>query len=656
MNRKIKYLAFLLIVIFIGSLNVEAYVCKRASSLHTSGNKTYGRLGSGSTLTVGDAFDCDVNGDGTFDSTNERFYYVSKLIDIGSYGYYGTYDDYAVLIYYNNVGVKNIYGYYGATPTTAIEQLPNNWSNVSLRNSTRQIYDESNNNKGSIDYGRDNTSRLISYQELSNGCGPFSGHADLALACPFMYENTSNDDDNYWLETSTENFSAWAVGVEYGSINPVRSDYMGVQYKIRPVIEVPITDIASDDTALSDIKAYNNETNELVSLNSIVDNEYFTTVDDDVKKVRIEPEVTNNATYKINGSTSNIVNLSDGLNTITVELTSEDGRNSEIYTIKINRVVPVDCSFPVRSVSLKVGQTVNYSEFYENGTRFLITDTSIATITNGIIKAKKVGTTNIKIYYDECPVKTTTITVVQADTKIEKTKSLEIALNDTIDLNEYVKNYDINSWRVSDNKIIKIENGKATGLKVGEATVTASGDNIKYTFIIKVLNKVSSSSGDNGVSLLTNDVNEKIEASKLNEDSDQYKDAKNSIKGAIKIEVYDLKITSDGTKSVEFNIPDGMNRENVAVYYLDGNKYVRVDAEIVNGKIQVKNARTGIYVIAEFNQSTGITDENASTKIVKDIDNPKTGNKLPVVLALIGYLSIVGIAVYLKKKNKLSRI
>ena len=171
-----------------------------------------------------------------------------------------------------------------------------------------------------------------------------------------------------------------------------------------------------------------------------------------------------------------------------------------------------------------------------------------------------------------------------------------------------------------------------------------------------MLNKVSSSSGDNGVSLLTNDVNEKIEASKLNEDSDQYKDAKNSIKGAIKIEVYDLKITSDGTKSVEFNIPDGMNRENVAVYYLDGNKYVRVDAEIVNGKIQVKNARTGIYVIAEFNQSTGITDENASTKIVKDIDNPKTGNKLPVVLALIGYLSIVGIAVYLKKKNKLSRI
>ena len=80
MNRKIKYLAFLLIVIFIGSLNVEAYVCKRASSLHTSGNKTYGRLGSGSTLTVGDAFDCDVNGDGTFDSTNERFYYVSLLI------------------------------------------------------------------------------------------------------------------------------------------------------------------------------------------------------------------------------------------------------------------------------------------------------------------------------------------------------------------------------------------------------------------------------------------------------------------------------------------------------------------------------------------------------------------------------------------------
>ena len=70
--------------------------CKRATSLHTetcsqtSGNCagdgyasgstiTYGNLGSGSTLTTGDAFDCDVNGDGEYNSETERFYYVTDM-------------------------------------------------------------------------------------------------------------------------------------------------------------------------------------------------------------------------------------------------------------------------------------------------------------------------------------------------------------------------------------------------------------------------------------------------------------------------------------------------------------------------------------------------------------------------------------------------
>ena len=70
--------------------------CKRAATLHTevcnqtdsnyfcsgSGYKTgdtitYGNIGTKGVLTSGDAFDCDVNGDGVFDSETERFYYVS---------------------------------------------------------------------------------------------------------------------------------------------------------------------------------------------------------------------------------------------------------------------------------------------------------------------------------------------------------------------------------------------------------------------------------------------------------------------------------------------------------------------------------------------------------------------------------------------------
>ena len=83
-------------------------ICKRATTLHTeeciwndqagfcsgagyttTGSKgtttiTYGNLGTSGTLTSGDAFDCDVNGDGVYDPSTERFYYVSDYYNTGT--------------------------------------------------------------------------------------------------------------------------------------------------------------------------------------------------------------------------------------------------------------------------------------------------------------------------------------------------------------------------------------------------------------------------------------------------------------------------------------------------------------------------------------------------------------------------------------------
>ena len=99
-------------------------ICKRATTLHTeectqtdatyycsgagyttSGTKgtttiTYGNLGTSRTLTSGDAFDCDVNGDGTYDSSTERFYYVSDYYNTSTKSFE---NDTAVLIYYYNI-------------------------------------------------------------------------------------------------------------------------------------------------------------------------------------------------------------------------------------------------------------------------------------------------------------------------------------------------------------------------------------------------------------------------------------------------------------------------------------------------------------------------------------------------------------------------
>ena len=138
-------------------------ICKRATTLHTdectqtdsqyycsgagytnSGSKgtttiTYGNLGTKGLLNSGDAFDCDVNGDGVYDPSTERFYYVTDI------------DNTTVLIYYNNVSSgnssnKTTYAYDNSVenfhgPRTAIEQLPTTvqWSNVRLTNNVRSI-------------------------------------------------------------------------------------------------------------------------------------------------------------------------------------------------------------------------------------------------------------------------------------------------------------------------------------------------------------------------------------------------------------------------------------------------------------------------------------------------------------------------------------
>ena len=141
----------------------EDYVCKRATTLHEepcdrtdamgckavaedSTTITYGSLGTEGTLTPGDAFDCDVNKDGEYNSETERFYYVSDLDTDNNYG---------VLAYYNNVsgGEPNNtakYAYDSSNnprvngPITLLPQLPTTeqWKNVSLKSTTRKIKDE----------------------------------------------------------------------------------------------------------------------------------------------------------------------------------------------------------------------------------------------------------------------------------------------------------------------------------------------------------------------------------------------------------------------------------------------------------------------------------------------------------------------------------
>ena len=271
-------------------------VCRRATTLHTatctaadstyrcsgagyttSGSKgtttiTYGNLVTGDTLSAGDAFDCDVNGDGTYDPTTERFYYVSDYYDVNLET--PTFDDTkATLIYYTNVeggttASQTNYAYDSANtnyngPRTSFDQLPTTtqWSNSQIiAPGTRQIRTE----RGATWIGvgpiesftyENRAARLLTTQELVAGCSSLSSVGSYTTGeldgCNYLMENIGQYEGTsgtygYWLESPFASYSGPGVWVVYGSTCQV---YFNIArytsaYGVRPVITVSKDDIS----------------------------------------------------------------------------------------------------------------------------------------------------------------------------------------------------------------------------------------------------------------------------------------------------------------------------------------------------------------------------------------------------------------------------
>ena len=220
-------------------------VCRPASTLHSSGGTDFGQIHSGSTLEPGDALDCDVNGDGTYDATNERFYY---LTDSGQN---------AVLVYSNNISqVSNTVTpscsatavSYGADsthgPTTAMEELPTTaqWTNVTLYTEPRNI----TNNAGASVINNylysGKSARLATLDEIKEATvSTLNGTANELASYSFLLENTevynASCNSDYWLETP--NSSSGVEIINGATSNGKKIDSSTGTSNVRPVIEVP---------------------------------------------------------------------------------------------------------------------------------------------------------------------------------------------------------------------------------------------------------------------------------------------------------------------------------------------------------------------------------------------------------------------------------
>ena len=250
-------------------------ICKRATTLHQEecqrfggssrtfcesrgyypeGNKgtftiNYGNCGESGVLTTGDAFDCDVNGDGTFDSSTERFYYVSNFYDTNKEKIdYNT----ATLIYYTDYseGLPNETLSYLHDNYNIVNKLPSiyEWPNVSLKNKIRKTANEYGVTKTqgvdnvSVDYtGR--AARFLTAVEFYNGC---TSSVFTPEYCDFFGEHTyyskyySGIANGYWLEGYAQNNNYYYYYIGGNSINKSTSG----RYGIRPVIDVDKKKIA----------------------------------------------------------------------------------------------------------------------------------------------------------------------------------------------------------------------------------------------------------------------------------------------------------------------------------------------------------------------------------------------------------------------------
>ena len=262
--------------------------CQRATTLHkeecTNSDTSYYCQGDGyalndtitygntttieGVLTVGDAFDCDVNGDGTLDAATERFYYVSDYFDTSTKTFN---DKVSVLVYYSNTddgiaSTTNVaydssnQNYNG--PVTAKSELPTTtqWSNIRLYKDTRQILTANNATSTSggtlpiaFDYSG-YSARLLTYQELNHGCYDYNlsitSTKGLSTNCKFLFErtkyaNSSNYTYGSWLETPNASYTNYVLRVySYSRLVDMDSAGSTSNHGVRPTIEVLKSEIS----------------------------------------------------------------------------------------------------------------------------------------------------------------------------------------------------------------------------------------------------------------------------------------------------------------------------------------------------------------------------------------------------------------------------
>lgn len=204
-------------------------VCKKAEVLHeetcdrTSGGCraaghqtgsiiTYGTLPGVNPPSVGDAYDCDVNGDNKYNPNSERFYFVTTN---GNNGVLVSFTNFEGSLGQQNGNIFSYNQIYNELPTTT------QWGNENLA-----LFD-------------DKPARILTVAELEDSCNGSSTTGSLD-SCEFLLENTKYSSENVgrsalWLDGSDSSYHRI-----FAPDRALRTVDSSSNNAVRPAIEVPL--------------------------------------------------------------------------------------------------------------------------------------------------------------------------------------------------------------------------------------------------------------------------------------------------------------------------------------------------------------------------------------------------------------------------------
>ena len=213
------------------------------------------------------------------------------------------------------------------------------------------------------------------------------------------------------------------------------------------------------------------------------------------------PEATTDKTIRWSSSDDSVAMVDEGTVTAhkvgqaTIKATC--GNKEASCVVNVLPIVVEEISFNKTSVSLKVGETVTLTatvkpdDATDKTVTWSTSDASVATVNDGVVTAKKVGTATItakagdKSATCEITVVATPVTAVT----LNKT-SVSLKAGETVTLKATVKPDDATdktvTWGSSDESVAKVENGIVTAIGKGLSTITAKAGDTSATCMVTV--------------------------------------------------------------------------------------------------------------------------------------------------------------------------